>query len=220
MQGLTESCSTRTDSAVGAPESGALGYNWRTLPVPTLFAFAMSRPVAKMTGLNVNVADLLHHPGARRVLRRDVAIEGLATRSATVRAPVALDIVLERVEAGILAMGEVRGRWSSVCSRCLTPLQRDFHTGIRELYEPTPVEAETYPLVDETIDLEFAVRDSVILDLPLAPLCRPSCKGLCPTCGVDSNKTACECEIEQGDPRWAALADLQLVREQYPEESN
>ncbi len=202
------------------PEQGALGYDGGTLPVPTPFAFAMSRPVAKMTGLNVNVADLLHHPGERRVLRQDAAIERIETRSAIVGAPVALDIVLERVEAGILAMGEVRGKWSSVCSRCLTPLQRDFHTGIRELYEPVPVEAETYPLIGETIDLEIAVRDSVILDLPLAPLCRPSCRGLCPTCGVNRNTATCECDVDQGDPRWAALADLKLGWEQDPEESN
>lgn len=188
--------------------------------MPTPHVLVLSRPAAKMTGLNVNVADLLHHPGARRELSQDAAIDGLENRSATVDVPVAIDVTLEHVDGGILVIGEVRGRWSSVCSRCLAPLQQDFQAGIRELYEPTPVEAETYPLVGEVIDLEPAVRDVVILDLPAVPLCRSSCKGLCPACGVNRNETACRCEVDQIDPRWAALAELQAPGERNPEEVN
>lgn len=181
--------------------------------MPTPHVLVLSRPAAKMTGLNVNVADLLHNPGARRELLQDAAIDGLENRSATVDTPVSIDVVLERVDGGILVMGEVRGRWASTCSRCLAPLHHDFQTGIRELYEPKPVEAETYPLVGEVIDLEPAVRDVVILDLPVVPLCRSSCKGLCPACGVNRNETACQCESDQIDPRWAALAELAVLAE-------
>ncbi len=46
------------------------------------------------------------------------------------------------------------------------------------------------------------------LNIPMKPLCRPDCKGLCPTCGADRNETACSCEEPTADSRWAALAAL------------
>ena len=51
-------------------------------------------------------------------------------------------------------------------------------------------------------------RDAVLLELPLAPLCRPDCAGLCPTCGADLNEGPCACPPAEGDPRWAALDAL------------
>ncbi|HET6915863.1 MAG TPA: DUF177 domain-containing protein [Acidimicrobiales bacterium] len=64
---------------------------------------------------------------------------------------------------------------------------------------------ETYPLKGELLDLQPLVRDALLLDLPLAPLCREDCKGLCPTCGADLNDGPCSCARAPADPRWAAL---------------
>ena len=52
---------------------------------------------------------------------------------------------------------------------------------MRELYTEDGDGEETYPLVDDEVDLEPLVRDAVLLELPLAPLCRPDCLGLCPS---------------------------------------
>ena len=57
---------------------------------------------------------------------------------------------------------------------------------------------------DLTLDPEPLVRDAIALELPFAPLCSPTCRGLCPRCGGDRNLGECSC-TEAIDPRWAAL---------------
>ncbi len=67
---------------------------------------------------------------------------------------------------------------------------------------------ETYELGSDYLDLAPLARDAILLDLPLAPLCREDCAGLCPTCGADRNEEACDCPTEVIDPRWVALEAL------------
>jgi uncharacterized protein len=55
------------------------------------------------------------------------------------------------------------------------------------------------------VDLREALRESVVLACPQAPLCGEDCLGLCPVCGVDRNEIACTCAEEEHDPRWDAL---------------
>jgi uncharacterized protein len=59
------------------------------------------------------------------------------------------------------------------------------------------------------------VRDACILDLPLAPLCRADCAGLCPECGVNRNLEQCSCDAPT-DPRWDALRALSDEAEGSP----
>lgn len=61
---------------------------------------------------------------------------------------------------------------------------------------------------DETIDLGEAMRDEFYLALPMKPLCKPDCKGLCPVCGRNRNREACTCKAEWTDPRMEPLKRL------------
>jgi uncharacterized protein len=81
---------------------------------------------------------------------------------------------------------------------------------VQELFEATPREGESYPLGHDRVDLEPLARESLILDLPLVPLCREDCRGLCPTCGKDLNEGHCGCLPAAADVRWAALDVLRL----------
>jgi uncharacterized protein len=74
-----------------------------------------------------------------------------------------------------------------------------------ELFEESPRDGESYQLRLDTIDLAPLVREAIMLELPLAPVCSPDCQGLCPTCGADLNDGPCGCAPTSGDPRWAAL---------------
>ncbi len=56
-----------------------------------------------------------------------------------------------------------------------------------------PGDDEAYPLEHDFVDLAPLARDAILLDLPLAPLCREDCKGLCPYCGIDRNEETCAC---------------------------
>ena len=61
-----------------------------------------------------------------------------------------------------------------------------------------------------TVELEQPLIELLVFALPTYPLCRPDCKGLCPSCGADLNRTSCSCEEKKVDPRWAKLAELKL----------
>ena len=165
-----------------------------------------------MTRLRMNVTDLLRRPGNTRDVHLEVPLDGLENLSSRVEedTPVRLDLRLESLSQGIVAQGRVRGRWSAACSRCLEPIESEFDLRLRELFEADPVEDETYPIRGEEIDLEQPLRDLVVPELPIVPLCDPDCLGLCPSCGVNRNADPCQCDTELADPRWEALRDLEL----------
>jgi uncharacterized protein len=162
------------------------------------------------TGLVVNVADLLYRPGARRHIRESGAVEALRVVGSTVPAasPVTVDAVLEWVSDGILASGVASAPWTGECRRCLGPVGGELRVEFRELFTGSPTDGESYPLRADHIDLGPLAREALLLDLPLAPLCADACLGLCPTCGADLNRGACQCATEAVDPRWAALDAL------------
>lgn len=181
-----------------------------------------------MSALRIDVADLLSHPGARRPLHLEAAVPGLGTAVARINEPVTLDLVLERVPDGIVARGTVDARWDGECSTCLRDLAADLTVGVGELFEAHPDrlraetaearlrartadDGETYPIEGHEIDLEQLVRDALLLELPLAPVCAgDDCTptvvpgvlvGATDDARVDSDVT---------DPRWAALSELEL----------
>lgn len=61
---------------------------------------------------------------------------------------------------------------------------------------------------DSVIDLGDVMREQLYLALPMKPLCRDDCRGLCPICGANWNRESCECQATWEDPRMAALKDL------------
>lgn len=165
-----------------------------------------------MTAFRTNVADLLHRPGSRRALHLAAPLPGLAVTGSSVPddAPVTVDVLLERVHEGIVVRGAVRAHWDASCSRCLRPIGGEVECEVQELFEATPLDGETYPLEHDTVELALPIRDMVLLELPVAPLCRPDCAGLCPVCGCDRNDDPCSCDQTTPDPRWAALSQLEL----------
>lgn len=163
-----------------------------------------------MPGLRTDVADLLARPGARVTRTGQVTLDAPGTAARATDDSLELDLVLEHVTDGIVVHGSVSGIWTANCSRCLEPVSGPFTVAVRELFEKEPVEGETYPVVDDEIDLELPLRDAVVLELPTVPLCRRDCAGLCPSCGVNRNEAACDCATQPDDPRWAALDDLRL----------
>lgn len=153
----------------------------------------------------------------RRLSREVPAEEGLGNPVITVSdtTPVQLDVMLESVIDGVLVTGEVRYDVSGECARCLTALAETRSTNLSELYLWQPPEqedpdAEPLPLVaGGLIDMSEAIRDAIVLDLPLAPLCRDDCPGLCSECGARLADDP-DHHHDSTDPRWAALADWQV----------
>jgi uncharacterized protein len=172
-----------------------------------------------MNPLLANVAELLRHPGTRRAVRVEVPSDGLCVVDTTVAegTPIDVDVELESLTDGIVVTGRVSARWEAVCRRCLGPVEGLVDVFVRELYQARPESDEAFAIQNDVLDLEPLVREAVLLDLPLAPLCRPDCAGLCPECGADLNAADCGHRRGDTDARWAALDDL---RERLDRPSN
>jgi uncharacterized protein len=129
-------------------------------------------------------------------------------------APLDLDLQLESATEGVLVTGMVTTTVAGECGRCLAPVTDEFAVEVFELFAyPGSATAETTDedevdrVVDDMIDVEPVVRDAVVLGLPLTPLCRPDCAGLCSTCGQRLDDLPAGHAHEVLDPRWAALTE-------------
>jgi uncharacterized protein len=164
-----------------------------------------------MSGLRIDVADLLAHPGTRREVRVSAPVDGLAASAARVTEPVEVAVTLERIPDGIVVRGTVGTRWQGECSYCLTALDEPLTLHVDELFEADPVEGETYPIEGHEIDLEQMARDAVLLELPLAPHCAAPCVSDAGESGEsresDDDLTSAP---EPADPRWAVLSELEI----------
>ena len=157
-----------------------------------------------------NAAELLRRPGSERRLRLEptVAELGIADRRFDAAATVLVALRLESLTDGIVVDGELRAPWADSCRRCLAPASGKVVSEIHELYQQVVTDPDAFEIVGDQIDLVPMVRENLLLDAPLAPLCRPDCAGLCPTCGIDLNTAACDCAVTATDPRWDALSQL------------
>jgi uncharacterized protein len=97
-----------------------------------------------------------------------------------------LDVRLERVTDGVLVTGTVRAPLVGECARCLDSFPSATEVRFTELFthDASDDDADGYLLDGDLLDLEPALRDALVLELPLAPLCAEDCPGLCPECGV------------------------------------
>ncbi len=119
------------------------------------------------------------------------------------------DIEFVRVKEGIYAKGLFRTQLQLECARCLELFAQPIEFRLEETFRP-PSEKETdSPLrMDGTLNLTQPLREYILLAIPMRPLCRPDCRGLCSQCGHNLNQGPCECLQEVVDPRLAMLKQL------------
>ena len=160
----------------------------------------------------VSVHDLINKPGNMRETELDFHLdEPLGDGAASVAKGVLLelDLRLESVHEGILATGKVFTNATSECSRCLDPIKLPVEVDFQELFTYSGSSEDDLKVQDDSIDLDPAIRDAVVLSLPFQPVCNPDCPGLCAECGVklvDDPDHAHEVAI---DSRWSELQKFQ-----------
>lgn len=187
-------------------------------------AHARAHAAVRTRPLVLDVRDLGRRAGA--MTRLDLVVpapEQLASIGSSVPAGSEVDLALrlESVLEGVLVSGTATAGFQAECSRCLAPVAGEVTVELTELFVYPQTDArgrvvprdaddpfEQEPAVqDDTVDLEPTLRDAVVLALPVAPLCRPDCPGLCPQCGVELAQDP-DHHHDQVDPRWATLAAL------------
>jgi len=136
---------------------------------------------------------------------------GFAESDVPLDADVDVEVTLASFIGGIRATGSVRAPWHGTCRRCSAPVVGTLSARVNERFveDPAPGDEEAYAIEGEFVDLLALVHDAVLLELPIAPLCRENCRGLCPICGADRNEEDCQCRPEVV-PRWATLDALRI----------
>ena len=96
----------------------------------------------------------------------------------------------EAVKAEVTAQADTR------CSRCLEPVRIPVKAEVDALFDrnPDPEDPDLYSYEASTVELTDAIRDALLLELPLRILCSEDCKGLCPVCGINLNQSTCTCQ--------------------------
>ncbi|MFI1868435.1 YceD family protein [Streptomyces jumonjinensis] len=171
--------------------------------------------------------ELGRRPGALQRLSRSVpapkylGVEGVVV--VPEGTPVELDLRLESVMEGVLVTGTARASAEGECVRCLEPLRLAAAADFQEMFTYPDADArgrgraaepgddaedeDSLSLEDGLFDLEPVLRDAVVLALPMQPVCRENCAGLCAQCGIRLDDDP-DHHHDAVDIRWAALQGL------------
>lgn len=173
------------------------------------------------------ILDLTRVRGSQRV-DRDIPPDAFEATGEDFRvaAPVVLRAEVRKDEEKVRLAGSVSTELEVPCSRCLEPYRIAVDSPFDLLFLPASSQeaageddrqldeeaASASFYEDQAIDLAQVVREQFYLALPMKPLCREDCQGLCPVCGTNRNVGTCSCENEWVDPRMDALRRLKAGR--------
>jgi len=127
-----------------------------------------------------------------------------------------LSLAVEKDGDAVLVRGRLVARVPQHCGRCLEPYTVTIEPRVDARFVPNargrgeelelgPDDLETDVYDNGVVDLTALLETETTLLLPMKPLCREDCRGLCPICGGNRNATDCHCEVRLADPRWAPL---------------
>lgn len=118
------------------------------------------------------------------------------------KAPINYDIEISATVGGVVVRGSADTEVECRCGRCLNAFVQEIEAEVCHFYEKSD---------DQELDISDQVREDVVLELPMNPLCDDECRGLCLKCGIDLNKKECECDRSSaGSPVWDELDKLNL----------
>jgi uncharacterized protein len=162
-----------------------------------------------------------------KIIISDIPDEGLdldfeekfGTEEATLVAPVKAHLELTKAHSEIIVTGNVTAELELECSRCLKKYRSIMSEAVNVVYHPiSEIMTDRHELKDDEMDMGFykgeeldlreLVREQVMLNIPMKPLCSENCKGFCPQCGTDLDTGSCSCETKKIDSRLEVLKKL------------
>lgn len=162
-----------------------------------------------------------------KILIPDIPDEGLdvdvteafVSEEVPLVSPVRAHLELTKQFSEIIITGSISAELELECSRCLQKYRRYMNEAVHVVYHPlTEIEADRNELKDDEMDMGFyqgdeldlqeLVREQVLLNIQMKPLCDERCKGICSQCGTDLNLHACDCDTKKVDARLEVLKQL------------
>jgi len=149
----------------------------------------------------------------------------MGSLSSAFKSEILVKLKLHKRENEIVVWGSASLEVTEECSRCLETFDRKFdvqfeafcdkigtHKGEEESKE---AEGETFNVSHDgkLLELGPCLREAIVLSLPIKPLCKEDCKGLCPVCAKNLNEDTCDCQRDESDARWSILERLKKEKE-------
>ena len=119
--------------------------------------------------------------------------------------------LIGRTPQGLLITGDYAGETTLQCARCLKEFTHSLQWDMTELYafnEKSVSDSGLFVPEDAQIDLEPLLREYALLEVPINPICKPDCKGLCPVCGQDLNIRDCGHRPQEDESPFSVLKKL------------
>lgn len=170
--------------------------------------------------MNFNVAGLLKDAvGAAREYHVQERLSP-AEDGFVLTAPVEGSVRLTRTQRGVLVTARLHSTAEQACCRCLEQVASPVVLSIKEEFlqtldiatglEVNAPKDDPAVLIDDhhEISLDDLLRQYLLTELPMHPLCRSDCRGLCPRCGHNLNESLCACAPAATDSRWQVLGEL------------
>jgi uncharacterized protein len=135
----------------------------------------------------------------------NLAFNNLEERQFTIEAPVFFELLVKKQDDRVRITGPIKSVVIMICSRCLENFLCSIDTGLdielapKELapqageVELRPDDLDIYYFEGDEIELDPFIYDEVLLNIPVRPLCREDCSGLCQSCGKNTNVESCSC---------------------------
>jgi len=161
-----------------------------------------------------------------KILIPDIPKEGLdieveePLEDETVSSPVKASLKIEKLDTEVMVRGDLSVEVKLQCSRCLKEFRRTLSVPIEAVYHPIEElkgeerhevaagELDIDYYSGEELDLSDLLKEQIMLNVAMKPLCSDSCKGICPGCGADLSVETCKCVAKDVDPRLAKLKKL------------
>ncbi|HKM42492.1 MAG TPA: DUF177 domain-containing protein [Limnochordia bacterium] len=167
--------------------------------------------------MRLNISSLIGRKGASFQVEKELSadfIQGLPEVGA-VRSPIFAKLQVTNTGEGYLVTGDLSLEVELHCSRCLKPLKTTLETSIDEEYLNHPGQSQEDPLWDEQplvdgieVDTTSLIEESILVSIPMKPVCQEDCPGLCPGCGALLAEETCDCPDPTIDIRLAPLSKL------------
>jgi uncharacterized protein len=121
------------------------------------------------------------------------------------------DVNVGRTAQGLLFNGDFRAKTTLECARCLKLFERQLGWNLTELYafsEKSTSDSDLIVPENAQVDLQPLIREYALLEVPINPVCRPDCRGLCPVCGEDLNIRDCGHRSRDEESPFSVLRNL------------
>lgn len=160
--------------------------------------------------MKINVSNVLRNLDSRAEASGEVLVSHIDYMGEDIRVnkPIKVSAVAVNNGRDISLTGKIKADLTLKCSRCLKDFEYVLETELEEKLSKESGNDDAIHFEGEIVDLTDIVLNNILLSLPMKPVCREDCKGLCPKCGSDMNIDKCRCAEKDIDPRFSVLKDL------------